>query len=142
MTRLWRVDVEGLAPPTAEQPSRRELKIGSEPLIDLAGLKEAIRAGALTEVWLATRKAENNLEDLVWTFAELLECIACLHVDDHRGAEWCRDRNGNWHPCDAYAIRYDHLAKCRVRSSSINYYLKFSLDDDGMLTLVVISCHL
>jgi len=137
MTSLWLT-----APATLTRPSARKRKIGQRPLIDLVGLQQAIRSGAIDDVWLATLNAEKKLEDLTWEFSDLLDCIACLSSADFKGAEWCEDRNGNWHPCDAYAIRYDHLAKCRVRYSDINYYLKFSLEEDGALTLVLISCHL
>lgn len=137
MASLWLVDPAGLV-----RRTRGSRKIGREPLIDLARLQQAIATGALDDVWVGTEKAENNLEDLSWTVGDLLDCIACLATSDHKGAEWCEDSYGHWHPCDAYAIRYDHLGKCRVRYSDINYYLKFSLDRDGALTLVLISCHL
>ena len=144
MASLWLVDPKKVAFPRVANPTKAELKLGSKPLVDLSGLQQAIKTGALgdDDVWPATRRAENNLEDLKWIFGDLLDCIACLSSADFKGAEWCEDRNGNWHPCDAYAIRYDHLAKCRVRYSDINYYLKFSLEEDGALTLVLISCHL
>lgn len=139
MPSLWLI-----APAKLSPPSKNRRKIGSDPLIDLAALQAAINDATLgdDDVWPATKKAEKNLEDLVWTFRDLLDCIASLLPTDHKSAEWCEDRKGNWHPCDAYAIRYDHLGKCRVRYSDINYYLKFSLDQNGALTLVLISCHL
>lgn len=137
MTTLWLIDPTGLT-----RPVNGRRKIGRKPLIDLAGLQRAIARGELGDVWVGTERAENGLEDLVWTVDDLLDCVACLSPTDHRGAEWCEDSYGNWHACDAYAIRYDHVAKCRVRYSDINYYLKFSLDEDGALTLVLISCHL
>ena len=138
MAPLWLVD-----PTTLTEPPEGKRKIGRKPLIDLAGLQGAIRNGSLDEddVWLGTTKAERDLENLRWTFEDALECIASLHRDDHKGAEWCEDRAGRWHPCDAYAIRYDDERRCRVRHSDFNYYLKFSLGRNGGLTLVLISCH-
>lgn len=113
-------------------------------MIDLAALKQSILDGALErdDVWLATDDCEKNVQDLTWTADDILDCLVCLAHDDHRGAEWCKDRHGHWHPCDAYAIRYDDVTKRRVRYSDINYYLKFSLDEDGAVRFVLISCHL
>lgn len=137
MTPLWLIDPTGLA-----GPANGRRKIGRKPLINLTGLQQAITDGVLNDVWVGTERAENMLEDFGWTIDDLLDCIECLSPADHKGAEWCEDSYGNWHACDAYAIRYDHVAKRRVRHSDINYYLKFSLDEDGALTLVLISCHL
>ena len=137
MTSLWLVDPNGLTP-----PAQGKRKIGGRPLFDLEGLQQAIKSGEVGEVRFATQKVENNLEDLQWELDELLDCINCLTSADHKGAEWCEDRNGHWHACDAYAIRYDHVSRCRTRYGNINYYLKFSLEEDGVLTLVLISCHL
>jgi hypothetical protein len=139
MPSLWLVDVAGLPP-----PSGKVRKIGRTPLIDLARLQAAIEDGSLGEndVWLATRDCNNNVQDLAWSFQDLLDCIRCLVAADHKGAEWCQDSHGQWRACDAYAIRYDDTNRCRVRYSDINYYLKFSIEEDGSLMLVMISVHL
>lgn len=138
MASLWRVDVAGLPPPTDECR-----KIGRDPLIDLASLQAAIDDGALGEndVWLATRKCNRNVQSLEWSYQDLLDCIRCLAVGDYKGSEWCEDSQGGCHACDAYAIRYDPINRCRVRHSNINYYLKFSIKEDGSLMLVMISVH-
>lgn len=137
MATLWLID-----PATLASPSGSGRKIGRRPLIDLAGLQQAIRDGRLKDVWVGVTKTEDRLEDLGWSYDDLLDCVACLSGQDFKGAEWCEDSYGDWHPCDAYAICYDYVAKCRDRYSHINYYLKFSLDEEGVLTLVLIRCHL
>lgn len=139
MTTLWRID-----PRTLPKPTARKRKLGRKPLIDLASLQYAINSKQLGDdnVLPGTTDAQNHLEDFTWSFADLLDCIACLRPADYRNSEWCQDRYEHWYPCDAYAIRYDDHAKCRVRFSDINYYLKFSLTEDDCLTLVLISCHL
>lgn len=136
MARLWRIDPAGVPRPS------RTRKIRGGPLIDLAALQQAIADGALDEngVWLATRKAEHQVQDLEWTYDDLLECVTHLLPQDFKGAEWCDDRYGNTHACDAYAITYDDHV-CRRVKDGCSFYLKFSLDGDGDLTLIVISCH-
>lgn len=112
-------------------------------MIDLAALQQAITNGGLgdDDVWLATTKAEHNVEDLTWSLRDLLDCIGCLVPTDFKCSEWCDDSYGGTHACDSYAICYDDSACVRARSSC-SYYLKFSLDEEGGLMLVVISCHL
>lgn len=144
MAELWVVDPNTLVRPTVANPTEAQLAIGSTPLIDLGELQELIRSGELIadDVWPATRKVENNLEDLAWTYGAVLDCIVELTPEDHKSAEWCQVRDGEFYPCDAYVIRYDHVAKQRLRQGEMNYYVKFSLGDNGGLMLVLVSCHL
>lgn len=139
MTRYWLID-----PTTLPAPTARKRKLGRKPLIDLASLQQAIRTGALGEddVLLGTIKAERNLGELDWFPQDVLDCIACLDPADHRNAAWCQDSDGDWHACDDYAIHYDETAKRRLRHSDINFYLKFSISENGDLSLILISCHL
>lgn len=136
MASLWLIDPAALV-----RPSGNKRNIGRKPLIDLHGLQQVIHGGTL-EVWVGSKPTEHKLEDLGWSFSDVLDCIACLSHKDFKNAEWCEDSYGNWHPCDAYAIRYDDEAKCRAHYSDINYYLKFSLNEDSELTLVLLRCHL
>lgn len=139
MPSLWLVDVAGLPP-----PSGKARKIRRTPLIDLARLQASIEDGSLgkDDVWLATQRCNKEVQKLVWSHQDLLDCIRCLAAGDYKGSEWCEDGRGGWHACDAYAIRYDHINRCHVRYSNINYYLKFSIKENGSLTLVMISVHL
>lgn len=143
MTTLWLVDPTGLAFPTVAKPTRRDLKIGSNPLIDLAALQQAIESGGLgdDDVWLATTRCNTKVQDLKWTIRNLLDCVGCLQSSDHRGAEWCDDGAGQWFACDAYAIRYDDTKGCRSRHG-LEFYLKFSIDEDDFLMLIMVSVHL
>lgn len=142
--QLWRVDPTRLARPQGSSRLHRMICNRGTPLIDAALLQACIRRGVLRpdDVWIATAKAQRDLENLRWTFADLLDCLLCLRAEDYKGAEWCRDQQGNWHPCDAYAIRYDDVRRCRLSHSDINYYLKFSIGQDGTLQLIFLSCHL
>lgn len=144
MATLWLVD-----PATLPKPSAKTRKIGRKPLIDLAGLQAAIHSGALDDedVWLATLKCENNVQDLSWSMRHLLDCLRCLKPlprksgGDFKNSEWCLDSTGRWRACDAYAIRYDETRRCRS-SAGLEFFLKFSIDENGALTLVMISAHL
>jgi len=138
MASLWLVD-----PATIKRPTSAKRKIGSKPLIDLDGLQAAIRDGALEEgdVWLATGGCNKDMQNLEWTIEDLLACMQCLCPVDHRGAEWCEISAGRWFACDVYVIRYDE--KSRRRSpQSLEFYLKFSIDEAGSLTLVMVRVHL
>lgn len=141
---LWRVDPTQLQRLQGSGTSRRAIRVRGLPLIDLLALQKGVRTGALQpdDVWVATHKAQRDLENLRWTLGDLLDCLVCLHAEDYRGSEWCTDQRRNWHPCDAYAIRYDDVRKCRINRSDINYYLKFSVGQDGSLRIVFLSCHL
>ena len=139
MATLWLVD-----PAALPKPSAKARKIRRKPLIDLAGLQAAISTGVLEDddVWLATRSSDEGLQTLEWTVGDLLDCVRCLHTNDHRGAEWCDNGKNQWFACDAYAIRYDDTRRCRNPHSDVEYYLKFSIDENGSLTLIMIRVHL
>lgn len=139
MTSLWLID-----PTTLKQPDKGSRKIGCKPLIDLAGLQEAIRIKALDEndVELATRSSNQDLQKLQWEVDDLLQCLCSAKESDFKGAEWCEDGYGHHYPCDAYAIPYDDKRRCRDPNSWTEYYLKFSIDEAGSMTLVMIRNHL
>lgn len=141
---LWRVDPTQLQRFQDSGTSRRAISVRGSPLIDLLVLQQCVRTGALQpdDVWVATHKAQRDLENLRWTLGDLLDCLLCLQAEDYKGSEWCKDQLGTWHPCDAYAVRYDDVRKRRLHHSDINYYLKFSIGKDGSLRIVLLSCHL
>jgi hypothetical protein len=138
MASLWLVD-----PATLPAPSDRKRRIGRKPLINLAKLQMAINGGALgdDDVLLATHKCNTDVQNLQWSVRDLLDCLGCLQPGDHRGAEWCKNGGDQWVACDAYAIRYDDANRCRSKHG-LEFYLKFSIDEDGALTLIMISVHL
>jgi len=138
MATLWLVD-----PTALPKPSGKARKISRKPLFNLAGLQDAIHEGALgdDDVLLATRGCNKGMQTLEWAIEDLLDCIQCLCSADHRGAHWCENGAGQWLACDAYAIHYDEKRRCRS-SHGLEFYLKFSIDEDGSLTLIMISTHL
>lgn len=110
MTTLWLIDPAGLG-----APANGRRKIGRKPLINLAGLQQAIRTGALNEddVVLATCDCIKDLQKFPWTIRDLLDCLEVVRPyrpnahHDFKGAEWCKDSRGQWFPCDVYVTRYD-----------------------------------
>lgn len=138
MPSLWLID-----PATLSPPPKGKRKIGSDPLIDLEALQAAINDATLgdDDVWLATTRCTTKVQDLKWTFRNLLDCVGCLQSGDHRGAEWCDDGTGQWFACDSYAIHYDDTKGCRSRHG-LEFYLKFSIDEDDFLMLIMVSVHL
>ena len=141
---LWRVDPVQLPQPQDSGRGRRAIGVHGLPLIDLDASQDCVRTGGLQpdDVWIATHKAQRDLENLRWTLADLLDCLMCVQAQDYKGSEWCRDQMGTWHPCDAYAVRHDDVRKCRLNHSDINYYLKFSVGQNGSLRVIFLSCHL
>jgi hypothetical protein len=115
----------------------------------LAQIQQEIQSGQVdsSDVIFVTGKAKKDRrEHLPWTSTELFQYITCLKpykfgsTHDFLGAEWCLDSYNNWHPCDAYAMRYDSDRGCRL-ASGLEVYFKFSVNDQGGLVLVVISLH-
>ncbi len=144
MTSLWLVDPATLAPLV----DRKRRKIGHKPLIDLIGLKAAIKSGEIgdDDVVVATRDCAKDLAKFPWTMRNLLDCLGCLKpfqskgFHDFKGSEWCEGSDCRWYPCDAYVIRYDEGQRCRS-GNGLEIYLKFSLTKHGELELIMISCH-
>lgn len=136
---VWRIDVQALVPPKQGQTR----KITGGPLLDLALLQDAIASGQLSadSVWVATRRCQSHLEDCQWTYEDVLQILACLTGQDYKGSEWCDVDGGSRYPADAYRIPYDEERRQR-QPRALEIYLKFSLDDDGALTLVLVQAHL
>lgn len=135
---IWLIDLRQEGPPETGKP--RQIKKG--PLIDLKVLQAAIATKQLSDdgVWPATRRCRNSLEDYGWNFGLVLEMLSCLLPDDYKNSEWC-DVDGNLTvPCDVYRICFDEVRRKR-NSRACEIYLKFSIDDDGILTLVLVQSH-
>jgi hypothetical protein len=138
MRNLWNTDISILALPG---PGRTR-KIGRAPLIDLGALQASIAGGQLTVegVWPATRRSRNCLEDYGWTYDDVLQIFSCLCAEDYKESEWCEIDGGRIVPSDVYTIRYDEARRQR-NASGLEIYLKFSVDGDGALTLILVQNH-
>ena len=135
---LWLVDLSKSTPPDAGKP----LRIKRGPLLDLTILQAVIASKQLSAqvVWPATRRCRNSLEDYGWSFDVVLEILSCLLPGDYKNSEWCEVDGNRSVPCDVYRICFDEVRRKR-NPSACEVYLKFSIDDDGALTLVLVQSH-
>lgn len=136
---VWKISVGTLNPPK----KGKTRKIGRQPLIDLGAVQTAIAGGLLVDDDLrpSTRRCRNSLEDLTWSYADVLQMFSCLRAEDYKESEWCDVDGGRTVPADVYTIAYDDKRQERCRNGLV-FYVKFSIDDAGGLTLVLVQCHL
>lgn len=137
MSDLWRIERALLTPPSS---SRRRISVG--PVFDLPRLKSLIAAGYLTEdeVWVATDRCERDLENERWSYEDVLRMLSCLEPVDFKNAEWCQAKGGQMYPCDVYRLYFD-FERCARNARGLEVYMKFSVTDNGRLSLVLVSCH-
>ncbi len=94
----------------------------------------------LDALWIATDSCERDLENHRWSYDNVLQMLVTLVPTDFRKSEWCRVKGGRHYPCDVYELPYDVVRHQRnTRAESV--YLKFSIDEAGSLTVVMVSCH-
>ena len=113
------------------------------PLVDMVALQTLLSSGSfdLDNLWIATDKCEHDLSKESWKVSDVLQMLACLHrQQDYRKSEWCQVLGGGMVSCDVYVTRYDAERQPRD-PRGLEVYLKFSIDDDGQLTIVMVSCH-
>jgi len=137
MPGLWKI-----APASLARPSGTRRSIRGGPVFDLTFLQGLIIEGDLgeDEVWVANNTCERDLENYRWDYAEVLRMITCLRQADYRTSVWCQVTGGEFYPCDDYRFFYDCERRER-NARGLEVYVKFSVTDDGQLTLVLVSCH-
>jgi hypothetical protein len=59
---------------------------------------------------------------------------------DYYKSEWCEVIGGRMVPCDVYRIPFDSAHKCR-HPKGLLVYIKFSVEEEGWLTVTLVSCH-
>lgn len=137
MPDLWRIPRGSL-----QEPTDGNRKIARRPVFDLAVLQGLIADGTLGEddVWVATDRCERDLENAQWDYGTVLHLLSCLDAKDFKGAEWCTVKGGACHACDVYRLNFDFERGVR-NPRGLEVYVKFSVTDDGQLSLVLVSCH-
>lgn len=131
------MDPLSLEPPIG---SRRTIRGG--PVFDLSALQGMVATGLLgeNEVWVATDSCERDLENERWGYDDVLLLLSSLKPGDFKKAEWCQVKGGALYPCDVYGLNFDFERGVR-NTRGLEVYLKFSVSEDGQLTLVLVSCH-
>lgn len=131
-----------MPPASLKPPNGTRRTIQGGPVFDLAVLQSEVASEALgeDEVWVATDSCERDLENERWTYSDVLNMLSCLKSVDFKKAEWCQVKGGRLYPCDVYLLRFDFERRVR-NARGLEVYLKFSVTDDGQLTLVLVSCH-
>lgn len=137
---LWRVDPATLSAFDPAKPARRQRLPG--PLVDLAGLQTVLNSGLfdVDNLWIATYSCERDLENHRWTYDNVLQMLMSLAASDYLKSEWCGIKRGRHIPCDVYLLPYD-LFRQQRNTRAEEVYLKFSIDEAGALTIVMVSCH-
>ena len=117
--------------------------IAGGPLLDLRAVQSCLESGEIDAncIWVATEKADDDLYTLSWSYEDVCTFIAALRPDDYRKSEWARSSVNSTHACDVYVMCFDDTAWERDRNAP-EYYLKFSINPVGHLTICVMSCHL
>lgn len=135
---LWLRDLSESLPPDAGKHRR----ISGGPLLDLKALQGVIASGQLRadNIWPATRRCRNSLEDYRWSFDIVLEIFSCLLPEDYKNSEWCGVDGNRTVPCDVYRVCFDEIRRKR-NPGACEVYLKFLIDDEGALTLVLVQLH-
>lgn len=137
MLGLWRIARASLTLPTSSQRT-----IPRGPVFELTVLQGMVGDGVLgeDEVWVATDRCERDLENEQWSYEDVLHLLSCLKPADFRKAEWCQVKGGELYPCDVYRLHYDCERRER-NTRGLEVYLKFSVTEEGQLSLVLVSCH-
>lgn len=137
MPNLWRKPKVSLSPPSGN--SRR---IAGGPVFDLTVLQGMVTAAEMSEneVWVATDRCAQDLENERWGYDDVLKMLASLQAADFNKAEWCQVKGGQFYPCDVYRLHFDFERYAR-NARGLEVYLKFSVTDEGQLSLVLVSCH-
>ena len=137
MPELWRIPRASLESPTGSQR-----RISRGPVFDLTVLQGLVADGDLgeNEVWVATDRCERDLENERWGYDDVLQLLCSLTPADFKNAEWCQVKGGALYPCDVYQLHFDFERRTR-NSRGLDVYIKFSVTEDGQLSLVLVSCH-
>lgn len=137
----WCVLREQLPPAPSAASKSRAIRVG--PLINLTALQTLLHSGEFDtdQLWIATEKCAKDLRKEAWSSTDVLQMLCALTPSDYYKSEWCEDGHGHWMPCDAYRLRYDSHKQCRDARSQLRVYLKFSMDDDAVVTITLVSCH-
>ena len=153
MLRFWRRDSGTLIPPRPK--ASRVIKGGR--LFDLTALQTLLASGKfdLDALVFGTRGARTDKERNRWKHEDVLNMLMLLKepappapgalemANDYVKSEWCEvdgEEDMRWVPCDVYRTHVD-LVRLQRNNQGTEIYFKFSVEDDGDITIVMASCH-
>jgi hypothetical protein len=137
----WRINPSSLPEFDPKKDKKRSISAG--PLIHLEAVQSLLSSGTFDtdQLWLATVKCEKDLQKERWSIEDVLQMLVLVDgTKDYYKSEWCEVLGGRWVPCDVYRIPYDAINNCRDERGLL-VYIKFSIEADGTLTIVLVSCH-
>lgn len=139
--RFWTVAPEDIPAHDPAKPRSRFIRVG--PLINLEALRALLCSGDFEtdHLWIATDKCEKDLRKEQWRVDDVLQMLVNLDgAEDYSKSEWCQVAGGRMVACDVYTTRYDATHR-RRHPQGLPVYLKFSIDDDGIVAIALVSCH-
>lgn len=107
------------------------------PRYDLQKLQQNIRVPE--NIRLMTQDCINDVQDLGWTFENVLDLLQATTAKNYRDSEWCATGKGLHIDCDSYALNFDDASGAQVAEAP-EIYFKFGFRPTYLL-LLVISCH-
>lgn len=138
---FWTVAPADIPPYDPANARSRVIRIG--PLIKLGAL-QALLLGSnfdTEQLWIATDKCEKDLRKEQWSVSDVLQMLVNMDgTQDYNKSEWCQVAGGRMVACDVYKTLYDATHK-RRHPQGLPVYLKFSIDEDGVVTIALVSCH-
>lgn len=131
--------------------------IQGKRLFDLTALQAFLASDQfdLDAIVFGTRGARSDRERNNWKHKDVLNMLMLLKepaaptpgavevVNDYVKSEWCQvdgEKDMRWVPCDVYRAHID-LVRLQRNKQGTEIYFKFSIEDDGYLTIVMASCH-
>lgn len=112
-------------------------KIPNGPLFTKDEIEAALDNGQIKPV---TQDCINDLQALGLDLEDLKVIVGeAINSGKYKDSEWAllnRER-GVWTACDAYVLKRDEWVDKANKSMSIEYYLKFSLSNEGEMILTV-----
>ena len=139
--KFWNIDPNSI--PKVAPGSKKSRVISGGPLINLGALQSFLMSGEfnIEQLWLATEKCKKDLQKESWAVDDVLHMFSGLNGEqDYYKSEWGEVNGGRMVPCDAYRIPFDAARKCR-HPKGLLVYIKFSVEEDGWLTITLVSCH-
>lgn len=145
---LWTCD------PSTVPPHNGKKKQLVGPLFDLPALQTLLREGLLDlandeHFYVANNDCWTDIKKLKWAPAQQIRDALLLLKSggrstgqgDYINSQWAKDSDGNWWPSDAYGICINEKEGFARAKNAPETYIKFSIDENGCLCLILLSCH-